>query len=249
MRIAIITAIAEEFRAVYRCLEFVDTLQIDGFKAAGCQVGGHDFVLLLSGMGFDNAARATESIIREARPDLLISTGFCGGIVPELLVGDVVVAKEIIIANESGFEEIPVLLSGIGQTFVARQAVEGGRLVAGTFVSTPVVKSKKRTAAMLQDCYANSVVEMESGAIAIIAAENNIPLLAIRVVSDSAAEELGFSLEEFCDRDMRRIRLHKVLFTLLKKPRIIPQLFRLNRSSQEAADSLAATLTRLFSTL
>ena len=99
---------------------------------------------------------------------------------------------------------------------------------------------------MLPGHYPNPVVEMESGAIAIIAAENNIPLLAIRAVSDPAAEELGFSIDEFCDPDMRRIRPYKVLLTVLRKPRIVPQLVRLAISSRRAAEGLTSALSRLF---
>jgi adenosylhomocysteine nucleosidase len=139
-----------------------------------------------------------------------------------------------------------VLLSSIGQTFVARQAAIGKRVVGGVFVSTSTLTSKRRLAGMLSGQYPNPVVEMESGAIAIIAAENNIPLLAIRAVSDSAAEELGFSLDEFYDPDMRRIRPHKVLLTALRKPRIIPQLVRLTFSSRRAAESITAAFSRLF---
>lgn len=249
MKIGIITAMPEEFRAVADSLGAVTVTQLGTFRAGRFSSAGHEFLLVQSGMGFANASRAAKMLIRDGHPDLLISAGFCGGIAPELQAGDVVVAKKIIIADEGGFGEIPVLLSSIGQTFVARQAAEGKRVVGGVFVSTSTITSKKRLAGMLPGQYPNPVVEMESGAIAIITAENNIPLLAIRAVSDTADEELGFSLDEFCDADMRRIRLHKVLLTILRKPRIIPQLVRLSRSSRRAAEGITAALSRLFPTL
>jgi adenosylhomocysteine nucleosidase len=79
---------------------------------------------------------------------------------------------------------------------------------------------------------------MESAAIAMIAAENGIPFVGIRSVSDPADEELGFALDEFCDGQMR-IRIHRVLYTVMKKPRIIPQLFRLARNSRIAGTELS----------
>ena len=239
----------EEYRAVADSLGAATFTQLGTLRAGRFSFAGHEFLLVESGVGFDNAARAAEMLIRDGRPDLLISTGFCGGIAPELQAGDVVVAKNIIIVNETGFEEIPVPLSSIGRTFVASQAARGKRVVEGAFVSTPAIMSKRRLAGVLSGQYPNPVVEMESGAIAVIAAENSIPLLAIRAVSDSAAEELGFSLDEFCDPDMRRIRPYKVLLTALRKPRIIPQLVRLFCSSRKAAESITATFSRLFSLL
>ncbi len=248
MKITIITAMPEEFRAVAVSLGVAAAAQVGTFRAGRYSLAGHEFLLVQSGMGFGNAARAAEMLIHEEHPDLLISTGFCGGIAPELQVGDVVVAKKIIIANECGFEEIPVQFSGIGQTFVSLQAAEGKRVVGGTFVSTSTITLKKRLYGVLPGQFQNPVVEMESGAIAVIAAENNIPLLAIRAVSDTAAEELGFSLDEFCDSGLQRIRIYKVLLTILRKPRIIPQLVRLSCSSRRAAESLTTTLSRLFLT-
>ena len=249
MKIAVITAMPEEYRAVTACFGSVGVIRVGALKTAIFHTKEHEFLVVESGMGFDNAARAVEALISDDCPDLLISAGFCGGIAPELQAGDVVVAKKITIANEEGFEDVPVLLSGIGQNFVSRQAAEGKRTVGGLFVSASIITSKARLADLLSGQYPNPVVEMESGAIAIVAAENNIPLLAIRAVSDIATEELRFTLDEFCDSELRRICIHKVLLTVLRKPRIMPQLMRLYRSSRRAAESLTTALSSLFATL
>lgn len=248
MKIAVITAMPEEYRAVANSLGTATAVQIGELRGGRFSHAGHDFLLVQSGMGFHNAARASELLIRDCRPDLLVSTGFCGGIVPGLLAGDIVVAKGIIIAGDGCFEEIPVPLSPAGRNFVLSETAEGKRTFGGAFVSASTIMSKNRLGGLLPGTYINPVAEMESGAVAIVAAENSIPLLAIRAVSDCAAEELGFSLGEFCDPDLRRICIHKVLLTVLRKPRIIPQLLRLSRSSRRAAESLTAALPRLFST-
>jgi adenosylhomocysteine nucleosidase len=245
MKIGIITAMPEEFCAVAKSLGTATATRLGSLRAAGFSVNGHEILLVESGMGFDNAARAATALIEGRCPDLLVSAGFCGGITAELLVGDIVVANGILIAGESGLDEVPVRLSGIGRTFVALHAAEAQRTVAGMFVSTAALMSKKNLAVMLAGRHANLAVEMESGAIGIVAAEHNIPLLAIRAVSDAAAEELGFSLDEFCDPEMRRIRPIKVLLTIMRKPGIIPQLVRLARGSRVAAANLTVALARL----
>lgn len=249
MKIGIITAMPSEYRAVAAALGPASAERVGTLLAGSFSHAGHEFLLVESGIGFRNAAKAAESLIHEEHPDLLISAGFCGGITPELQAGDVVVAREIIVVNGDGFDEIPVPLSPAGRNFVAGQTAEGKPVAGGTFVSTTVITSKVRLAGMLHGRYPTPVVEMESGAIAIVAAENGIPLLAIRSVSDSAAEELGFSLDEICDPGLRRIRIGKVLLTIMRKPRIIPQLLRLSRSSSRAAEGLTAALSRLFPTL
>ena len=247
MKIGIITAMPEEYQAVAVCFGSVGVVRAGALRTAIFHTKEHEFLVVESGMGFDNAARAAEALMSGDCPDLLITAGFCGGIAPELQVGDVVVAKQIVIVTGNGPEEVPVCFSAAGQNFVARES--GMRVFGGLFASTPVIMSKTRLAGMLPAVSTNPVVEMESAAVAIIAVENSIPLLAIRAVSDTADEELDFSLDEFCDRGLRRIRIHKVLLTVLRKPRIIPQLVRLSRNSRVAANSLTAALSRLFPTL
>jgi adenosylhomocysteine nucleosidase len=63
--------------------------------------------------------------------------------------------------------------------------------------------------------------------------------MAIRGISDAADEELDFSLEEFCDRELRISPL-RVLACIARKPRIIPQLMRLAAHSKKAGLRLAA---------
>jgi adenosylhomocysteine nucleosidase len=243
MQITIITAMPEEFRAVEACLGAGTNLRQGALRAKKFQFGTHDVLLVESGMGFDNAARAAGAIISEAVPDLLISAGFCGGIAAELRVGDVVVAKRMVVVSENGIEDLPVETPAAGLNFVVRQTAGEARVFGGTFAGTAVITSKAKLSGLLAG-YPCPVVEMESTAIALIAAENRIPLIAIRSVSDPAHEELGFSLDEFCDSSLR-IRPRRVLMTILRKPRIIPQLVRLAGNSRVAARSLTAALEKL----
>jgi adenosylhomocysteine nucleosidase len=247
MKIAVITAMPEEFAAVARCMKSGDPARLTELRGLRSSTAGHDIVLVQSGMGFDNAARTAAAVIQEIRPDLVISVGFCGGIAPELRVGDVVVAEKIVIATVHDVDAVPVGLSTIGNRLVDHLTSKGIRAAGGTFASTREIMSKAYLAGLLANQYCNPVVEMESGAVAQITAEHGTPLLAIRAVSDAANEELGFALDEFCDPELRRILIHKVLLTVLRKPRIIPQLMRLARGSRAAADGLSAALACLFS--
>jgi adenosylhomocysteine nucleosidase len=244
MNIAIITALPQEFRAVRSCLVPGVAAEVGGFKALHIPFAGHEFLLLESGMGFDNATRATQAIVAAKRPDLILSAGYCGGIAPELQVGDIVMAATLLMADAAGVQQVVVTIPPLVQSFASGQSAESFRICVGTFVGTSTVISKQRLAGMLKDGYPCPVVEMESAAIARIAAENGIPLLAIRSVSDPADEELDFSLDEFCDSSLR-IRPARVLLMILRKPRIIPQLVRLSGNSRRASHSLTTALRRL----
>jgi adenosylhomocysteine nucleosidase len=92
MKIAFITAMPEELRAVTCHMDAPTTVQIGQYNACSGTFSGHDIFALESGMGFDNAARAALTLLSTMRPDILISAGFCGGISTDLDVGAVVVA-------------------------------------------------------------------------------------------------------------------------------------------------------------
>jgi adenosylhomocysteine nucleosidase len=247
MKIGIIVAMREEFLAVSACFGTSASEILGSFKVRRFSKVEAEFILIESGFGFNNAAMAAEVLIHDERPDLLISAGFCGAISEGLEVGDVVLAEQIVISDGKGVADVPILLSDIGAGLVTSQPGPDRQIVTGTFVSTSVITKKKLLATILAGCYRNPVVEMESGAIAIVAVENNIPMLAIRAVSDASTEELDFSIEEFCDADLRHVIPHKVMMTIIKKPRLIPQLIRLSRNSRKAAGSITSELTHLFS--
>lgn len=241
MKISIITAMPEETGALLKRFEATkkDTCGSRPFYHFKQNI--HEIVLCEAGMGFDNAARAAEAVIREFRPDLMVSCGFCGGIAPGLKVGDVVVARDIMIASGATAEQVPVKIPAVCASFVEQQGHAKARVFNSLFVSTQTIMPKMRLAALLPPEAYYPVVEMESAAIAIIAVENGVRFAGIRSVSDPFDEELGFSLNEFCDNQMR-IRIPRVLFTILQKPRIIPQLIRLARNSRIAGNSLAGAM-------
>ncbi|MEI6206886.1 MAG: hypothetical protein WCP20_08890 [Desulfuromonadales bacterium] len=244
MNIAFIVAMPEEFRSVICHVGSPVSMRIGQYKACSGTFAGHDIMVLQSGMGFDNAAKGAATLIGVVRPDIVISAGFCGGIAPDLGVGDVVVATRLAILTGGVVDEVQVEPAAVGRNFVAGQAASTNRVFGGLFISTPVVISKAHIAAMLPDGAPHPVVEMESAAIALIAAENGIPFIGFRSVSDPADEELGFSPDEFCDPQMR-VRPRKVLLTVLRKPHIIPQLFRLAGNSRIAAKNLSAAVREL----
>lgn len=248
MKIGIITAMPEETQSVIRAIAGARKAQIGGLAVRHGSLAGHEIVIVEAGMGFNNAATAADKLVHAFRPDMIISVGFCGGVSAELHVGDIVVATGLIIVSEKECEAVPVEITAASRNFVVRQTAEGHRVFGGLFASTPVIMRKSRLAVLLSADAPYPVVEMESAAIAIIAVENGIPFAGIRSVSDAFDEELGFSLDEFCDKRMR-IRIPKVLLTIARKPRIIPQLIRLARNSRIAGASLSQAVERFLAVM
>lgn len=248
MKIGIIAAMPEEAGAIVRCASSLVKEIIGNRTCYRFLHGKHAVLVMQAGMGFDNAARSAETIIDSFAPDLLLSAGFCGGIAPELQVGDTVVASGFVIASGATVQQVPIELPAFTRKPVKELTDHGKRAFESLFVSTPTVMNKAAIAKLLPDQASFPVVEMESAAIALIAVENKIPFLAIRTVSDPRNEELQFSIEEFCDAQLN-ISIPKVLLTLFKRPQILPQLLRLARYSRTAGLSLGTSVEILLSTI
>lgn len=202
------------------------------------EVQGTPVCLIESGMGPQQARAATESLIKAAAPALILNFGFAGALLPDLAVGDLVLAKRVLRLERGVLTEAPapaappaaLLLQSAGSPTLA--------IKSGTFITAAAIMNKKEVAALLGGGVQHAVLEMETAAVLEAAAAGGIPALALRGVSDAAGEELGFSLEEFCD-DRLRISVPRVLGCLLRKPWIAPQLARLGANARRAGEKLA----------
>lgn len=169
-RPVIITAALEEELAPLRALESAEVR------------------LLKTGVGPARAARAARRVSGEGR--LIISTGCCGGLVPGAMPGMLAIPDEVLHEERGGFKPAPP--PDGGQAALARSLAEqmglhcsGRPLVSvSRALSTPADKRRCH-----EQCGAVAV-DMETAAIAVVAAESDTPLLSVRVVLDSVDDHL-----------------------------------------------------------
>jgi len=240
MKIGIITAMPEETRAILKKAVQVTKTRLDRHRIWHFGVGGHEITLFEAGMGSRNAGSAASAAASE-KPDLMISAGFGGGVLPGLKIADVLVAEQLFAWTGTGLEQATVPLYELDNSRTSF-------LLRGSFVTCDSILNKRQLAELLPKSAKQPVVEMESAAVAGVAVEHGIPFLGIRAISDPWDEELGFSITEFCD-DKMRIRALKVFATILRRPYIIPQLIRLARNSRMAAKGLGTAMHRLLQQL
>lgn len=231
-RIALIAAMKEEIRPLLACVKGVECESIGKQRLYRINSGLTEYSLLQSGIGPENAATGAKILIDRCAPDLIINFGFAGALTNSLKPGDLVYAERILSYNEHAFTELTVrTFAGIGdQTFPGA--------IPATFVTTARVIRKKELRTTLPKRFTPAVVDMETAAVASIAAEKEISFMALRTISDSYDDEMGFNLEEFCDKDMN-LQKWRVLLTIARKPWIVPQLVRLSCNTRSAGRKLA----------
>jgi adenosylhomocysteine nucleosidase len=250
--IGLIAAMPEEIKPLLRRIGAYAREECDGFEAWRFNLGRCEILLVRSGMGPERAAAATRALIAAARPEVLINFGFAGAVTKGTGLGDIVVADRILLYRERLFPEQPGNLAGIAEEVAGllnrRLGGKEMQIRRGTFVTATGIKNKREMAEQLPAWATNPVLEMETAAVAQAAYEGNVPLIAIRAISDGAEEELLFAIEEFTDRELN-MRVGKVLLTVAEKPWIVPQLLRLAKNSRLAGENLAEVLKVLLEEL
>jgi len=252
MNIGLIAAMPEECAPVLRRVRPYRNAGIGRFPGWRFTVGCHEIRLIRSGMGVSHAAEATAALIAAHRPALLVSFGFGGAVNQGLAAGDVVLATRLFrweagtLTHLNGPDRT---LTDHAREAMANHSASGAfQLRRGEFITTDRIENKRELSALLGPDMENPILEMETAAVAQVAAAAQIPLIAVRAVSDSAVEELDFTIAEFTDGTMN-ISIPRVLVTLARKPRILPQLLRLSRNSRVAGENLAAGIVSLLGAL
>jgi adenosylhomocysteine nucleosidase len=211
----IVAAEAREFSGIVKRASHTRPLRCPGAAfAREITWRGMRWALLANGPGPQLAGRMLSSpVIAGWNVRQVISTGFCGALDPALHVGDIVVSGE-------GFE------GAAGQFF--RGNIWSADQVAVT--SEEKLKLRQSTGAC--------VVEMESAAVAEKANAWGLPFRAVKVVSDTADEDLALDFNQYRDRD-GRFQVPRIAAAALTHPfTTLPALLRLHRNCQQAAESL-----------
>ena len=95
-RIAIVSAMHEELRALLPLLDDVRVVERGGRRLHCGTLHGRDVVLALSGIGKVAAATTVALLASEFAPRALLFTGVAGGLAPGVAVGDLVLARELL---------------------------------------------------------------------------------------------------------------------------------------------------------
>jgi adenosylhomocysteine nucleosidase len=236
--IGLIAAMPDEIRPFLRLAQPATRLYRGKFPMWRLRIGSVDVCLVESGMGIARATAATEAIVAAASPTAILSFGFGGATLPGLRVGDLAVGTMCWFVGTEGLAP----RQGIDRKLAGELAEEldraCGGVARGEIITSPRILKKGDLAHSLPAGIASPILDMETAAVAEAAHRHAIPLVSLRAISDGAAEEFAFSLDEFTDDDMA-IRPLKVLATIARKPWIIPQLLRLARNSRVAGKRLA----------
>jgi adenosylhomocysteine nucleosidase len=217
-RLAVITALKEELSSIKSAIDSVNVLLIRG------------------GVGSRSAASAAESAIA-AHPRTIVSSGFCGGLLPGPQVGHVVVATRVLDGSGEG-TPIDCDKAGVKQWLNLIEKA-GVPCHSGDLTSVSAAVTSVAAKAELARRSGAIAVDMESYAIASLAQKAGIPFLLLRSISDSSDDALPPEVGGFLDEN-GNVRAGQVAKFAIKGPRNIKMLMTLKSRSDKAVAGLTS---------
>jgi len=188
-----------------------------------------DIPVFFTGIGKVNAEKAAREYLKGHAPALLLTCGFAGGLDPGLNVGDVVFET----ARENGGKE-----DSLHAKLIAAGAMPAKIFCADKIAGTVAEKKK------LREETGADAAEMESGAIQSVCRGLGMSCATVRVISDTADEDLPLDFNEFLTPD-KQLDMSKLMLSVAKKPWKMGALMDLRKKTKLAAERLGEVLVKL----
>ncbi len=190
-------------------------------------------LLIVSGMG-GAAAAAGARVLIAAGATALASFGLAGGLDASLRPGAICLPSEIVGLDGAGLATSAQWRARVESALAARYPVASGKLLSADRAIASVEEK-----AALHRSTAAVAVDMESLAIAQVAATHGLPFIAIRVIVDSAADNLPRAVAAAADQS-GHLNIWRLLGALARAPGDLAPLMRLGSRYRAASRSLSA---------
>lgn len=188
----------------------------------------------VAGVGRAAASRAAERLVAGHRPRLLVTAGFAGGLDPRLPRGGVVRPTRVVTAaGDAPLSLVP--------------GSDGGPCDVGpvTIVTVDAIQASADAKRALALRSGGQVVDMETHAVATVAAAAGLPCAAVRVISDDAAQNLPAEVARLSRPQPTLRRLGAALAAIGRRPGAAVDLWRLYEHAVVDAKTLAGALVDL----
>lgn len=200
---------------------------VTGLQAEARWLGKAGFMVRVGGGTPHGARQVAQALVAEGAQGLL-SFGLAGGLQPGLKPGIVLVPSTIVTA-QGNYRCDPVLTQFLG-------GATSGALLAGEEIAASACDKAK-----LFSQFQAVAIDLESGAVAEIAAQNAVPFAVLRAVTDPAERDLPpASLVAL--REDGSLALGPLLKSLLRQPGQIPGLMAVGRDAKAARYALRTRL-------
>ena len=218
--------------------EELHTLTKSKLKQGECITVAKNTLVTLSGSGTENASVAAQNLINHGA-NQLISWGCAGALAPYLKAGDLIIPSVIHSRDNIQLTTLPNWSKQLINQLEQSIKCYDGRL----FESDSVISLARDKAEQYQQTGALAV-DMESGAVARVAQQANIPFIAIRSIADPANQDLPGAISHAMTAK-GIISIPKLILYLCSHPWELPRLINTALHFSRASKTLKTVACQL----
>lgn len=247
--IAILYALKQEINPVMGQVNVSKKSNIGEMLFFEADMDGLPVTLVQTGVGRNNAIKATEHLLQAFKVDLLVSSGVAGGVRPGLDTGDLVIAENVSYSMQSDFESEDLQLESSfpcneGFVELARQVSEDAevRFHCGDLLTVKNVIGTAKAKKRIGEQASFIAVDMESAAIAEVAHKKGVEFAIVRSISDNVGEDIDIA--NIISED-GKVKYSNLAVDIIRNPQRLAVLMRLQKQTKAAAKSLSFFMERL----
>lgn len=217
--IAITFALPAESSAFLRLIKDKKRRNLNDVSSITGRIDNHPIELVHTGVGEKICRQRIASFLQDRQFNYLISAGFAGALSDQLHVGDVLLARNF---STLDLREVPDLHVHFADLYTASGIIDSS-------------EERKRVA----ETTGASAVDMETKFIARACAEHALPMLSLRVISDTPSEVLPAPPDVLFDVIRQRTNLPKLAAFFSAHPNRVPRLIQFAMKIASARKILA----------
>jgi nucleoside phosphorylase len=228
--IAVTFALPAESADFVRLLQQTNVVAPQDARSMRGQIHGKSVAVLHTGVGEKKCRSQMESFLGRQRLEYLISAGFAGALDEQLQVGDLLLSENF---------SSPQLLRS------AHLDVADGAPFLGKLVTVSRVTDSKSERARLAKETGAAAVDMETEFIAAACAAYELPMLSLRVISDTPSEPLPAPPDVLFDLEKQKTNFTRLAFYLVTHPGGVSRLNKFRQRIGLARHSLTNALEKI----
>lgn len=198
------------------------------------RLGSRRVVIAQSGPGCEPAASATTALIAAHEPDWIFSAGFAGGLDEKLRKHDILMVNRVVYQDGRHFSlDLKVDADALADTPGIHL---GSLLTTDRIIRLP---SEKRE---LGEKHGALAVDVETFAVAEVCRRDKVPLIGVRIISDTVDDELPEDLDRLMRQKTAVRKAGAVVGSILNRPGSVKDMLKLKEDALVASDKLAKFL-------
>ena len=223
--IGIIFAMEEELSSFLNLVKVDKVNKIYDLTFYEITINNRNVVLVISGVGKVNAARACQILIDKYNVKGVINVGVAGGVSENLAIGDIVIGERLVqhdfditaFNHEKGYiSNVGMYLSSSKKLITLIEKIMKKEKITyykGVIASGDIFITEEKMSKKIKNKFQALCVEMEGASIAQVCFLSHIPFLVLRSISDIPNNQNVITYENFLKESSMKI--NKILLKIL----------------------------------